>query len=256
MIEVTAIPAFRDNYIWALSNDRGDVVVVDPGEARPVETHIDQRGQQLAGILVTHHHPDHVGGVTTLASRGDIPVWGPARERIPGRTHPLTEGDEVTIDALDGLTLEVIEVPGHTAGHIAFYGGGMLFAGDALFAGGCGRLFEGTPAQMRASLAKLRELPGETLVYSGHEYTQANLTFAMAVETDNETLRQRYERVCEWRAEGRITLPTKLETERQTNPFLRWDEPAVQQGASAHAGSDVSSADEVFATIRSWKDSF
>ncbi len=256
MIEVTAIPAFRDNYIWALSNEHGEVVVVDPGEAQPVAEHIDQRGQRLVGILVTHHHPDHVGGVTALASRGDVPVWGPARERVPGRTVALTEGDQVTIEALDGLTLDVLDVPGHTAGHIAFYGGGMLLAGDALFAGGCGRLFEGTPAQMRASLAKLRELPPETQLYCGHEYTQANLTFAMAVEPDNEALRERYDRVAEWRAEGRYTLPSTLATELATNPFLRWDQPAVQANAATHAGNAASSPDDVFAIVRSWKDSF
>jgi hydroxyacylglutathione hydrolase len=256
MIEVSAIPAFRDNYIWALSNDQGEVVVVDPGEAKPVEHHLDQRGQSLVGILITHHHPDHVGGVTSLASRGDVPVWGPARERIPGRTTALTEGDQVTIEALDGLSLEVFDVPGHTAGHIAYYGGGMLFAGDALFAGGCGRLFEGTPGQMRASLAKLRSLPPETQLYCGHEYTQANLAFAMAVEPNNEALRARHDQVTEWRSEGRITLPSSLATELATNPFLRWDEPSVQAAAASHAGANASSADEVFAVIRSWKDSF
>jgi len=256
MIEVSAIPAFRDNYIWALSNDAGDVVVVDPGDADPVEDHIDQRGQRLAGILVTHHHPDHVGGVTKLTSRGDIPVWGPARERVPGCTNPLTEGDTVALDMLGDLTLAVLEVPGHTAGHIAFHGGGMLFSGDALFAGGCGRLFEGTPAQMRASLSKLRELPEKTNVYCGHEYTQANLAFASAVEPDNEALERRYNKVCEWRANGDITLPSTLATELATNPFLRWDVAAVEQSAAEHAGSQPSSADEVFAVIRSWKDSF
>lgn len=256
MIEVTAIPALGDNYVWALNSENGDVIVVDPGEARPVIDHLDQRGQRLAGILVTHHHPDHVGGIGTLVARGNVPVWGPARERIPERTEGLNEGDRVSLDVLDGLSLEVVDVPGHTAGHIAFYGGGMLFAGDALFAGGCGRLFEGTPAQMRASLAKLRELPSDTRVYCGHEYTQANLAFASAVEPDNQAVNARYQAVCEARAAGQITLPSELATELATNPFLRWDEPAVQRSAAARAGEELASADQVFATIRRWKDSF
>jgi hydroxyacylglutathione hydrolase len=254
MFEVRAIPAFRDNYIWALTNDNGDVVVVDPGEAQPVESHLDEHGQRLAGILITHHHPDHVGGVTRLTAGRDIPVWGPAEERIPARTHALSEGDQVTLEVLDGLTLDVIDVPGHTSGHIAYHGGGILLAGDALFAGGCGRLFEGTPAQMRASLAKLRELPETTWLYCGHEYTQANLNFAMAVEPENEALNERYNQVVRWRSEGRITLPSQLGTEFATNPFLRWDQPSVRNSATKQAGKELSSADEVFATVRRWKD--
>lgn len=255
MVEVSAIPAFRDNYIWALANAAGDVVVVDPGDADAVAQHLDQRSQRLVGILVTHHHHDHVGGVSALAG-GGIPVWGPARERIPGRTEALTHGDRVTLDALGGLTFEVLEVPGHTAGHIAYVGDGMLFCGDTLFAGGCGRLFEGTPAQMRASLETLRRLPDDTRVYCAHEYTQANLAFALAVEPDNEALRERYAQVSALRADGGITLPSDIATERTTNPFLRWDADAVRRAAEVHAATPLPSAEDVFATVRSWKDSF
>ncbi|PWG64596.1 hydroxyacylglutathione hydrolase [Sediminicurvatus halobius] len=255
MLEITPIPLLRDNYAWLLRESEGtSAVVVDPGEAAPVRRALEAMGATLTGILITHHHPDHVGGVAELAG-GDVPVLGPADETIPARTRGLQAGERF---AAPGLTteLEVLAVPGHTAGHIAFLGDGVLFSGDSLFAGGCGRLFEGTPAQMLASLAALRELPEDTRLYCGHEYTLANLEFARAVEPDNQALAERLERVREQRGRGGITLPSRLGEEFATNPFLRWDRQSVIESAEAHTGRRLASAEEVFAAIRAWKDRF
>jgi hydroxyacylglutathione hydrolase len=257
MDPVFAVPAFRDNYIWVLTDGAGKTaVVVDPGDAAPVREALDRRGLSLGGILVTHHHADHVGGVTALLEQWPgIPVWGPAGERIPGRTVAVADGAEVVLERL-GLRFEVLDVPGHTAGHVAYFGHGMLFCGDTLFAGGCGRLFEGSAAQMAASLAKLARLPGDTRVYCAHEYTEANLRFAMAVEPDNAALQRRYGKVRQERARGEMTLPSTLAEELATNPFLRCEQPSVRQRATARAGRDLSGPEAVFATVRAWKDSF
>ncbi|MFB4202190.1 Hydroxyacylglutathione hydrolase [wastewater metagenome] len=258
MTDVFAISAFSDNYIWALTRAGDDrAVVVDPGDAAPVRRALDERGLTLAGILITHHHPDHTGGVRELvaAAGADIPVWGPADERIPGRTVALADGDAVTLPGF-GITFEVIACPGHTAGHIAYYGDGMLFCGDTLFAGGCGRLFEGTPEQMHASLARFTALPGETRVYCAHEYTQANLTFAAEVEPDNTGLLQRLTAVREARAHDRITLPSTIAEELATNPFLRTDAPTVRKRAATRAGHALADGVAVFAAVRAWKDAF
>jgi hydroxyacylglutathione hydrolase len=257
MDPVFAVPAFRDNYIWVLTDDAGETAVaVDPGDAAPVWEALERRGLRLGGILVTHHHADHVGGVTALLEQWPgIPVWGPAGERIPGRTVAVADGDEVVMEQL-GLRFEVLDVPGHTAGHVAYFGHGMLFCGDTLFAGGCGRLFEGSAAQMNASLAKLARLPGDTRVYCAHEYTEANLRFAMAVEPDNAALQRRYGKVRQERARGEMTLPSTLAEELATNPFLRCEQPSVRQRATARAGRDLSGPEAVFATVRAWKDSF
>lgn len=255
MVEVTPIPVLNDNYTWVLRAPGGrSAVVVDPGEAAPVRRALEAMGAGLAGILITHHHPDHVGGVTALAG-DDTPVLGPAAERIPGRTRGLEAGERFTPPGLD-LELTVLAVPGHTAGHIAFYGDALLFSGDSLFAGGCGRLFEGTPAQMLASLAQLRELPPETRIYCGHEYTLANLEFASAVEPGNAELAARLERVREQRSRGGVTLPSTLGEELATNPFLRWDRESVIQSAEAQAGRPLASEEAVFAAVRAWKDRF
>ncbi len=256
MKDVFALGAFSDNYIWVLP-DTGNTraLVVDPGDATPVVEGLRARGLELAGILVTHHHGDHCGGVRELLRERDVPVYGPAHERIPGRTHALEDGDTVAPDGFD-LSLTVIDCPGHTAGHIAYFGGGMLFCGDTLFAGGCGRLFEGTPAQMHATLARFAALPGETRVYCGHEYTQANLTFAIEAEPDNDELRTRLERVRAQRRDGMITLPSTIAEERATNPFLRSDSASVRAHAQQHAGRTLTDPVDVFAAVRAWKDSF
>ena len=222
MLNLVALPAFTDNYIWMLHDGR-DAVVVDPGDAAPVHAALDAQGLQLAAILVTHHHPDHVGGVDALRGRLRGPVYGPAHETIPAPFTPLEGGQSVTVL---GQRFEVIDVPGHTAGHIAYVQADagaepLLFCGDTLFSAGCGRLFEGTPAQMVASLAKLNALPAGTRVCCTHEYTLSNLRFAAAVEPANDALAAHTEACRTRREAGQPTLPSTLATERQINPFLR-----------------------------------
>lgn len=257
MLEVTPLNAFSDNYIWVIAtgND-ARVAVVDPGDATPVENHLVTHGLQLGAILLTHHHPDHTGGVNELLGIADVPVYGP--DEAARATHvsdPISDGDKCTLDWLD-LTLDVMDVPGHTAGHIAFYGGGLLFSGDTLFRGGCGRLFEGSAADMRASLAKLRALPVDTRVYCGHEYTQKNLAFAAEVEPDNEAVREALTSADQTREAGRPTLPSTIGDEREINPFMRWDMPSVVTAATTRAGREPNTADEVLGIVREWKNAF
>ena len=254
MFNVTPIPAFDDNYIWLLQRPgHREVVLVDPGDADPVSARLDANDLVPTAILVTHHHYDHVGGVGELAARFDPAVYGPAEESIATITHPVGEGDVIELPAL-GASLRVLDVPGHTRGHVAYLGEGRLFCGDTLFAAGCGRLFEGTPQQMQASLEKLRRLPDETLVYCAHEYTQANLDFARVVEPDNPALLSRIETERERRRRGEPTVPSILGLEKATNPFLRYLEPDVIAAAERHAGRTLDGPIEVFATVRAWKD--
>lgn len=255
MLDVRCVPAFDDNYIWlpALPSSRA-VAIVDPGEAEPVLARLAQEDLEPAAILITHHHQDHTGGITDLTARYDIPVYGPAREHIPGLTHPVAEGDTVELDAL-GLELTVLETPGHTRGHVCYLGHGALFCGDTLFTAGCGRLFEGTPEQMHASLSRLAALPEYTLVYCAHEYTTANLRFARVVEPDNPDILARCDEVARHRARQEATVPAPLLLERKTNPFLRCAEPDVIAAAEAFAGRSLASGAEVFAAVRRWKDS-
>lgn len=253
MFDIIRIPAFKDNYIWLLRKG-ATAAVVDPGDARPVLDVLEQEGLSLSAILITHHHADHQGGVAELLAHHSAEVFGPAAESIAGISKPLRSGDTISI-APFGIEFEVIAVPGHTLGHIAYYGSGCLFCGDTLFAGGCGRLFEGTAAQMADSLARLAALPEDTAVYCAHEYTQANLRFALAVEPGNRRLLSRVEEVAVTRARGGATLPSTIAIEKATNPFLRCREPEV---AAAARGRVPAARDEVavFAALREWKNSF
>jgi hydroxyacylglutathione hydrolase len=261
-VQLHALPAFSDNYIWML-HDGQEAWVVDPGDAAPVQRALSDKGLKLAGILVTHHHADHVGGLAALLPQLRGPIYSPAGEAMPVETHPLFDGDVVQIF---GSSFEVMDVPGHTAGHIAYVERGastspntaqgpILFCGDTLFSGGCGRLFEGTPAQMHHSLGRLAALPPNAQVCCTHEYTLSNLRFAMAVEPGNADL-QAYQRNCEaLRAAGQITLPSSIGLERQINPFLRCTEPAVVARALTE-GAASGAPPDIFAALREWKNRF
>ena len=253
------LPALSDNYIWLLSQN-GKAAVVDPGEASPVLDYLEKHGLSLSAILLTHHHGDHTAGVIELQQATGATVYGPATEKLPACDHRLSEGDTITLPG-PALTLSVLDVPGHTAGHIAFHGlidgsQPVVFCGDTLFAAGCGRLFEGTPAQMVESMGKLRSLPPDTLVCCGHEYTLSNLRWALHVEPDNATLQQRWNQASRLREDGLPTLPSTIGIELASNPYLRLSEPAIVAAASAHAGAGLSSDVDVFTCLREWKNNF
>lgn len=251
---IVPIRAFQDNYIWCLRRGT-QAAVVDPGDAGPVFSYLQAEGLRLTAILTTHHHGDHVGGNANLLSEYSVPVFGPVRENIPGITVRLQEGDPIEVPGI-GLRLEVLDVPGHTAGHIAYCGAGLLFCGDTLFSCGCGRLFEGTAVQMHESLSKLARLPGETLVYCAHEYTMSNLRFAAAADPDNPAVAEREHAAAAALARGNPSLPSTIAAELAANPFLRSHEPALATSASRFAGRALSNPVEVFAALRKWKDGF
>jgi hydroxyacylglutathione hydrolase len=254
-MRIDPILAFEDNYIWALRGNgpSGHIAVVDPGEAEPVERYLAHSGERLAAILVTHRHGDHIGGIAELVARHPVPVYGPALEAAEVVTHPLRDGDHVTLPAL-GIDFEVFHLPGHTLGHIAYYRPGMLFCGDVLFGAGCGRVFEGTMAQMQASLARIAALPAGTQIYCAHEYTQSCLRFARTVEPDNHYVAARVEQVDRLRAALVPTVPFTLAEELDTNPFLRWDAAGVRAAVAARLGHEPVDAVETFTAVRQWKD--
>jgi hydroxyacylglutathione hydrolase len=254
MMQIHPVPAFEDNYLWVIEDGR-HAAVVDPGDEHPVQAFLESRGLALTAILATHHHGDHVGGLEWLANRWKCEAFGPAGEPIEGLTQRLREGDRITVPGL-GLELGVLDVPGHTRGHIAYVAADAVFCGDTLFACGCGRLFEGTPAQMHDSLAKLAALPPATHVYCAHEYTMSNIRFALAVEPGNGALQARSRRDAAARAAGRPTVPSTIGDELGTNPFLRWASPEVVASASRHAGRPLASPVDVFAAVREWKNGF
>lgn len=256
MLQLQALPAFDDNYIWLLHDGR-EAWVVDPGDAAPVRRAVQTLGLSLCGILLTHHHADHTGGVSELVGWSGAAVFGPVGEAMPEPLQRVSGGDTVTVLGQD---FRVISVPGHTRGHIAYAGAldtpdPLLFSGDTLFSGGCGRLFEGTPAQMLHSLDELDRLPGNTRVCCAHEYTLSNLRFAQAVEPGNNALREHIAHCEALRARGEPTLPSRLDLERQINPFLRSREPGVRAGLKAHGHTAVNDVD-AFAALREWKNTF
>ena len=256
--KVYPIPAFADNYIWALIDSGSrQVCVVDPGDAAPVLAYLDSQDLSLAQIVITHHHPDHTGGIAALVKACQVPVYGPDNPRISGITHRLAENDSVDIL---GVEFSVLEVPGHTLDHIAYFSSAaqqpVLFCGDTLFAAGCGRLFEGTAVQMLASLNKLASLPGDTLVYCTHEYTLANLGFALAAEPENAALQQRAVDEKAKRDSGLPTLPSSIDLELATNPFLRCDQQGIKVQVAGQTNQAVTDLGSTFAALRQWKDIF
>ncbi|MGF1546244.1 MAG: hydroxyacylglutathione hydrolase [Thiotrichales bacterium] len=255
-LQITPLRAFADNYIWLLRGaDKSALAVVDPGDARPVLEYCARETCHLDAILITHHHRDHVGGISALvAAFPEVRVFGPRREAIAGITDRVGEGDRVELPRV-GARFDVLDVPGHTAGHIAYFGHGALFCGDTLFAGGCGRVFDGSFAQLADSLARIAALPTDTRVYCAHEYTLDNLGFAKWVEPDNPDLLAREE--ADWASveRGEPTVPSRVALELRTNPFLRWAVPAVRAAAEHKAGHPLRTQREVFEALRRWKDS-
>jgi len=257
MIDIRPIPAFDDNYIWLLSRPgHKGCAVVDPGDEDPVIERLRTEGLTLEAILITHKHGDHVGGIRGLkAIWPEAVVYGPVGEPIKALERRLQGGDRVELSGL-GVAFDVLDVPGHTEGHIAYYGDGALFCGDTMFAGGCGRVFSGTFEQLSDSLIRIGRLPPDTRAYCAHEYTLANLRFALVVEPDNRALQRRFEEATALRADNLPTVPSVLANELATNPFLRCDRPQVAAAAEARAGRPLRSAAEVFAVVRRWKDSW
>lgn len=255
MLKIEAIEAFSDNYIWLLS--KGDrAAVVDPGDPAPVLAALKQRGLTLDSILITHHHFDHTGGIEALSKHADITVYGPQNPAISGISQCLQDGEQISVL---GETFCVISVPGHTLDHIAYFSDAdqpVLFSGDTLFAGGCGRMFEGQADQMWQSLTALRTLPKTTQVYCAHEYTLGNLAFAKAVEPENTSLATRIKDAEARRAQGLATVPSRLQLEIDTNPFLRIDTSSVRRAAEQQSGAALHDDAAVFAAIRGWKDNF
>ncbi|HNQ03464.1 MAG TPA: hydroxyacylglutathione hydrolase [Thiobacillaceae bacterium] len=258
MPHVTPIPALRDNYIWAIEGTHADsraVALVDPGEPDAILAWLARQHARPVAILLTHHHHDHTGALPALLQAWSMPVHGPRREGITGVTHPVGEADRVQVPEL-GLSFEVLETPGHTRGHVCYHGHGCLFAGDTLFACGCGRLFEGSAEEMHASLRRLAALPAETELYCGHEYTLANIAFAREVEPDNPALETYHARARAHREAGLPSLPTRIAEERAVNPFLRCHEASVRMAIARHDGLPLASGSAAFARLRCWKDIF
>lgn len=256
MLKIFRIKAFKDNYIWLLVNPHNQTAVVfDPGQAEPVLDLLAKENLRLVGILITHHHWDHTGGVLKLVEQTHAPVYGGSREPITGLTNPLKEGDSLHFEELE-LSLQILDIPGHTLGHIAYYNKDWVFTGDTLFTAGCGRLFEGTAEQMMSSLAKIKNLPPCTEIYCGHEYTLHNLHFARLLEPKNLAVEKRIVEVENLLAKGLASVPAPLSLELETNPFLRIEEENIKKSVEQHYGTTFSSNIQIFIAIRKWKDQF
>ncbi len=253
-IQITPLKALNDNYIWAI-HDKQYCYVVDPGEAKPVNQFITDNQLELAGILITHHHYDHVGGLVALQQRHQVKVWTPDDDRIEGDLIRVTEQDDIYLEKLD-INLNVLFIPGHTLSHIAFYNDNWLFCGDALFSLGCGRMFEGHPAMFVESLDKIKALPDHIQVYCGHEYTLDNCRFARAVEPDSKPLKEFYQKTAALREQQEPSLPSLISTEKQLNPFLRTDDKPFQKQVQSQLNQPIDNAIDCFAALRQWKDDF
>ncbi len=252
--EILPLPAFEDNYIWCLRRE-GNLVVVDPGDAALVLKHLADTGDRLCAILITHHHHDHIDGIAELTARHPVPVFAPAAEAIAGTTQPVSGGDRVALPEL-GIEFDVLDVAGHTRGHVAYYRLGSLFCGDTLFGCGCGRLFEGTAAQLHAALSRIAVLPRLTLAYCAHEYTASGIRFARAVEPGNPDVETRGAEVARLRAQGQPTVPFTIADELATSPFLRCAEPGVVATVTARLGRQPAHELEVFTALSEWRDHF
>jgi hydroxyacylglutathione hydrolase len=247
-----AIPAFDDNYLWLVKDGHGNAIAIDPGDDAAVQATLDNLQLRLHAILITHHHHDHIGGIAALVQRHHCPVYGPDDPRIPLVSRICADGDEVVLSA-PNLRFKVIQVPGHTRSHIAYIGHDAAFVGDTLFSAGCGRLFEGTAAQMLQSLDRLTELPAETIVFCAHEYTRDNLRFALDWEPENTLLQQRYAEVSALCARGIGSLPTTIAAELGFNPFLRCDQPLIRARLAASLMRPVTDRLAAFAELRALK---
>lgn len=257
MYQVFAIPAFSDNYLWALVHSNGNCAIIDPGDAEVVIEFLNQNNYTLTDILLTHHHNDHIGGVNTLITRyPNINVYGPATDRFDMVTKPCKDNQQIYLDKLE-CQFTVMAVPGHTIDHISYYDQSSIFLGDTLFSAGCGRLFEGTAAQMHQSLSKVAQLNSKTQVYCAHEYTLANIDFALTVDPNNRHLIEYQKQSQVKRANNRATIPTSLSTELLINPFLRANNNSIKQAVAEHfnLNTDISEVD-CFTYLRKWKDTF
>jgi len=264
MTKIEFIPTLQDNFVWALHNDPTDsnpsAILVDPGEAAPILAWLRQRNLSLHAILVTHHHYDHVGGIAELLKHYPVPVYGPTRGAA--NSMPVSDGDNLEFAAI-GMNFSVIATPGHTLDHVCYVGSRRdatrdepvhLFCGDTLFSVGCGRLFEGTPAEMYASLSRLAQLPDSTQMYCAHEYTLENIAFALKAEPDNAELQARHAQALTLLKQDKATLPVAMGVERATNPFLRCDLPSLTVAASQHVNKALQPGVETFAVVRAWRD--
>ena len=255
MEHIHAIPALTDNYIWAIEYAPGLCAVVDPGCAKSTINYIKSTSLTLTAILITHHHWDHTDGIEALCAQHDVPVYGPAHEQIPCRSHAMHDGDIAELG--DGmLSLTAIDTPGHTTGHISYHGHGCLFCGDTLFLAGCGRLFEGTAEQLHHSLQRLAALPDDTLIYCGHEYTLDNLAFAQSIEPDNTCIAKRIKSCQQQRQQQQPTVPATLAQEKQSNPFLRCHMPTLQQAIAKQSKQHIDNAQDAFTALRQLKDAY